>query len=124
LLNVRVPEEKSQETNSSPSSSGGNSWKGNHRGPYRASFRTGRAILSCLVSNPALIWAVCGAGWSLAFACRSCQPGKWRLQCSIPLTIGREPLKVLVLMQSIIQDEEGVKSSDDHLHFIHRKADG
>lgn len=56
LLDLRMPEDKNQEPNSTHSSSGGNSWKGNHTGLCRVSFGTDTAVLYCVMFKPTLVW--------------------------------------------------------------------
>lgn len=56
LLDIKVPKDKNQETNSTHSGSGGNSWKGNHTKLCRVSFGTNTAVLYCVVSKPTVIW--------------------------------------------------------------------
>lgn len=58
LLDLRVPEDKNQETNSTHSGSGGNRWKGNHTGLCRVSFGTNTAVLHCVMFKPTLIWGL------------------------------------------------------------------
>lgn len=55
LLDLRVPEDKNQETSSTPSGSGGNSWKGNHTALCRVSFGTNTAVLHWVMFKPALV---------------------------------------------------------------------